>query len=65
MWESVAIWPPEIIAGNTDNSSTDNHDTKKAASLVCEALEREGLGGVGNVFPLETYVRYVRNNEKK
>ena len=56
-WISVAKWPcPQVRLGNGDNSSTDSHGTKEEAISVCRALENEGFGGNGNIFPLETYV---------
>ena len=57
MWESVVVWPPEVSTGNTENISTDQHTTEDMANSVCDALQEEGLGGEGLIFPLETYSR--------
>ena len=61
MWESVAKWPKEVSTGNDPNISTDKHTTEEQAVAVCEALEREGLGGMGQVFPVSTYVREFKD----
>ena len=57
MWKSIVKWPcPDVNMGNTNNISTDMHATEEGALLVCRALEREGLGGMGKIFPIETKV---------
>lgn len=44
---SVAIWPKSSGIG----ISTDEHDTKEQAQVVCQMLHKNGLGGDGEVFP--------------
>ena len=61
MYESVAKWPKQVSTGKDPNVSTDKHATKEQALFVCEALERDGLGGMRQVFPLETYVREIKS----
>jgi hypothetical protein len=57
MWLSIAEWPyPQVQLYNTDNSSTDRHDTRKQAESVCNMLEELGFGGDGEIFPIKTYV---------
>jgi len=56
-WLSVAWWPrPEVELGNTENISTDSHDTKDQAYAVVKILVKEGFGGDGKIFPLKTAV---------
>ena len=56
-WLSVAKWPyPQVRLSNFDNTSTDRHATKDEALNVIRMLEKEGVGGNGNIFPIETYV---------
>lgn len=59
---SNAKWPEnkytKLLA--FDNYITsDKHETAEQAQAVCEALEKDGLGGEGNVYPSETYVRPI------
>jgi hypothetical protein len=57
MWLSVAKWPyPQVQLGNSDNSSTDRHNTREQAVTVCSMLEEIGFGGDGEIFPIKTYV---------
>ena len=65
MWESVAVWPLEVSTGTTDNTSTDKHITEDQALRVCEALRREGLGGEGLIFPIDTYAREVNDSKRE
>ena len=65
MWESRAVWPSEVSAGNTDNESRDSHTTEKQAQSVCDALKREGLGGEGIIFPISTCVVEIKECRKK
>lgn len=59
-YQSNAKWPNHVSGGITsDNVSTDTHHTYKAANAVCKALEENGLGGDGEVFPIETWVSNV------
>jgi hypothetical protein len=65
MWKSVILWPEEVSTGNDPNISTDDHETAEMAISVCEAIKREGLGGEGKIFPLDTYVLPVFGEQKK
>lgn len=60
MWESVVLWPKEVSTGNDPNVSTDRHTTQEQAQAVCDAIEREGLGGEGIIFPLSTKVVEIK-----
>ena len=53
-FRSCAKW--EEKHGFYNNMTYDTHETKHAASCVCQGLEREGLGGEKIHFPLETWV---------
>lgn len=60
MFTSNAKWPKEVsVSGDGRNVSTDQHHTKKGAQAVCDALERNGFGGEGKIFPIETWVEQV------
>ncbi len=56
-WKSVAKW--DSCLGFCDNTTTDTHHTKEEAESVCRLLRREGLGGNGTHFPLETKVEEI------
>ncbi len=64
-YRSIAVWPkhPDIYLGNTANESTDDHDTKEQALIVCSLLRRQGFGGDGKVFPLSTRVEPILDEE--
>ena len=53
---SKAWWPSTVNLGTPENTSEDIHDTRDAAQWVCKTLERHGLGGNGEIFPIETQV---------
>lgn len=57
-YKSVAVWPESsgIFDEYGKNESSDYHDSKEQAQSICEMLEREGLGGIGKIFPILTYV---------
>jgi len=64
MWQSTAKWPyPNVDLGNTDNTSTDKHATEEEALAVCRSLEENGFGGDGRVFPLETRVKEIKDDD--
>ncbi len=42
--------------GFYENTTKDQHETKEQAKAVCEALEREGLGGEKIWFPTKTWI---------
>ncbi len=54
-WKSKALWPD----GET---SSDEHDTEAQARAVCKILNRDGMGGLQEVFPTKTWV--VAPNDK-
>lgn len=57
VYYSCARWPhPAIQLGCIANVSSDMHSTREAAQAVCDRLRREGFGGEGKDFPLETWV---------
>lgn len=59
-WRSVAVWPkPAVNLMSHDNSSTDTHHSEEAARAVCGMLRRNGFGGDGKIFPLETRVEPI------
>lgn len=55
-YTSNAKWPSEIKLFVEDNITTDKHDSIGAAECVCAALQRDGFGGQGKVFPVRTWV---------
>jgi hypothetical protein len=57
-YTSNAEWPKTVSLGNTDNTSSDTHDTHEQAQAVCDWLNLKGFGGNGKVFPLRTWVGY-------
>lgn len=52
-WTSNAEWPCQ------SQPTTDEHDTREQALAVCAALERKGMGGDGEIFPLRTWIAPV------
>lgn len=60
-WKSVAVWPKGvgINLGNHENKSEDTHDCPVFAARICAALEQNGFGGNGKIFPLSTRVEIV------
>lgn len=57
---SVARWPAgEVSLGDPRNESRDTHDTREQAQAICDRLRREGFGGDGKIFPLETRVEEI------
>lgn len=61
LFKSIAVWPDTIRVGNIvgKNESSDIHATREQAEAVCRGLCREGFGGRGVVFPIETRVEEV------
>ena len=57
-WTSNAEWPCQ------SEPTTDEHDTREQAQAVCTALERNGMGGEREIFPLRTWVAPVMPNVK-
>jgi hypothetical protein len=63
-WQSHALWPGGTVTDNFGKcESHDNHYSKKEAEIVCKMLERDGLGGEGNVFPIKTWVTGYNENQ--
>lgn len=61
MHQSNALWPDGVCSSMYgDNISTDTHPTERHAEAACTALEREGFGGEGKLFPLLTWVSDVQ-----
>ncbi len=62
-FRSVAVWPKDTIdrisSSNTDNSSTDWHESRIHAWTVCRLLQRGGFGGCGRMYPVKVYVEEV------
>jgi len=56
-FKSVAIWPTGVGIHITESSDT--HDTREQAEAVCKMLRRDGFGGDGKIFPIETRVEEV------
>lgn len=59
-WKSVAEWPE----GTTSDvygecRSEDTHQTKAQAEAVCLLLHTHGFGGMGRVFPIQTWVEPI------
>ena len=59
-WLSCARWPHTLGFLN-NNTTTDEHDTKEQAEAVCMMLTRNGLGGEGRIYPLQTWVEQRPN----
>lgn len=53
-WISEAKWPDTQVRLNS--ISTDRHETEEHALTVTQMLERDGFGGEGKIFPIETRV---------
>ena len=58
-YKSNAQWSEGMMDGFDNDISTDKHGTESMAQCVCRALEREGFGGEGKVFPIRTWVSPV------
>lgn len=56
-WRSCAEWEP--VHGFLNNITTDDHYTEDAAKAVCKILDKEGLGGNGNDFPVRTWTEAI------
>jgi len=60
---SIAKWPKEadIFDKYGNNETHDRHENALQANAVCMMLERDGYGGAGKIFPLETWVEVDEN----
>lgn len=64
-WRSCARWPKGTLSAcDPPDTSDDTHDTRDQAVAVCFMLRRDGLGGNGTVFPLETWIEDTLNPQK-
>lgn len=61
-WLSIVLWPDEVRTGRIPNESTDTHPTRSHAEAVCRGIERDGLGGLGKVFPISTRVEEIKED---
>lgn len=57
--KSIVEWPEEVRLGTWDNTSEDTHRSAGAARAVCRGIMREGLGGMGQIFPVSVRVEPV------
>ena len=65
-WTSNAQWPEGSFKRTcSGQKSTDFHLTEAAAKAVCNMLERDGLGGEGEIFPLRTWVAKIGDENEK
>lgn len=55
-YKSKAHWPAIVAACHGASISEETHDTKEQAEAVCQMLERDGLGGDKQIFPVKTWV---------
>lgn len=55
---SVALWPHDsgIYDSYGRNISIDSHSSKAEAEAVVDRLSKEGVGGVGIIFPVKAFV---------
>lgn len=61
-YQSNAQWPLDVYNGMYgDGISTDKHDNRKMASIVCDLLDQNGFGGEGKHFPIRTWVSEVND----
>ena len=59
-FQSNIQWPE----GTTPNPiTTDLHYTRGEASMVCQCLLANGLGEMGKIFPVKTWVSEVEDDE--
>ena len=55
-YKSKAQWPSPTVGHDGATITEDSHDTYEQARAVCDMLERDGLGGMKQIFPLSTWV---------
>lgn len=58
-FKSKAQWPAIVAVCHGASISEDTHDTYEQARAVCDMLERDGLGGDGDIFPVSTWVEPI------
>ncbi len=59
LWQSIVLWPDEVCLGRIPNESMDTHWSREAAEAVCRGIERNGLGGNRQIFPISTRVERI------
>ena len=60
-YQSNVRWPKGQFPFGND-VSTDKHRDKESAQCVCDALEKEGWGCEGRVFPVKTWVSEIKQD---
>jgi len=63
MFKSVAKWPQSVNLANSENISDDSHATLTSARIICDKLRKNGFGGDGKIFPIETWVEDENGNK--
>ncbi|MGE4191827.1 MAG: hypothetical protein AB7E51_00410 [Pseudodesulfovibrio sp.] len=58
-YTSNAEWPDSVAGMCKPNISTDTHPSREHAQAVCDRLQKEGLGGEGEVYPIRTWVEEI------
>ena len=59
-YTSNAQWPDCVHASHrADNVSTDTHDTRRDAEIICNILMKQGFGGDRSIRPLRVWVEEV------
>jgi len=63
-FKSNAIWPidSDVLDEYGRPQSSDTHYHREQALAVCRGLESDGLGGLGEVFPIRTWVTTVEDD---
>lgn len=62
-FQSNVLWGPECYVGADGSGvSTDKHRTHAEAENVCDILEAEGFGCMGEYFPIRTWVTEIKND---
>ena len=66
MYKSIAVWPKGTYENEYGEPiSSDIHDSESAAKGVCDLLKRKGFACLGKIFPLETKVVKLNNNQQQ
>jgi len=57
---SIAVWPEGTFKNEYgDPVSHDSHFNSYEARAVCRGLEKQGFGGEGKIFPIETRIEEI------
>ena len=59
MFTSNAKWGSEVLLYNNEDTTIEQHNTKKEAESVCKMLDRNGFGGMCMSYPLKTWVEEI------